>query len=92
MKRCHIFITGIVQGVAFRAWTRQTAQSLALTGWVKNLADGGVEAVFEGEAGRVKDMERRCAEGPPLARVKNTTVRMEEYRGEYADFKILYRS
>ena len=91
MKRSHVFITGKVQGVAFRAWIRHTALSLGLTGWVTNLPDGGVEAVFEGEAGQVEVMERRCAEGPPLARVANTIVRPEAYREEFAGFHILYK-
>ena len=69
LTRLHVYVEGLVQGVGFRAWTRATADSLGLEGWVKNLPDGRVEAVFEGDEGAVKQM---LAE---LWRLDNATVR-----------------
>ena len=63
-----------MQGVYYRAWTEQTARRLNLEGWVRNRRDGSVEAVFSGPAAHVEDMLRRCAEGPPDARVASVSV------------------
>ncbi len=63
-------IHGRVQGVFYRAWTRETARSLGLSGWVRNRRDGTVEALFCGPEGAVKEMLRLAAEGPPAARVE----------------------
>jgi acylphosphatase len=90
MKRIHIIISGRVQGVAFRAATREAAIGLNLTGWVKNLRDGRVDAVFEGEDGQVEVMHRWCEHGPPLARVTGVDSSYEDYTGEFRDFTILY--
>ncbi|HOF05318.1 MAG TPA: acylphosphatase [Syntrophales bacterium] len=90
MRRVRVNITGRVQGVAFRAWTQQTARSLTLTGWVKNLPDGSVTAVFEGKGQQVEIMIRRCALGPPLAGVEKVTVTEETYQGAFTDFFIRY--
>ncbi len=62
-------IRGRVQGVWFRAWTERTARSLGLSGWVRNRADGSVEALFCGSAEAVKRMLELLHEGPPAARV-----------------------
>jgi acylphosphatase len=63
-------IRGRVQGVGYRAWAAWQAETLGLTGWVRNRADGTVEAVFSGPAEAVEDMVGRCATGPRLARVE----------------------
>lgn len=65
----HIFISGQVQGVWYRGWTVQQAQALKLSGWVRNLSDGRVEALFHGPADRVEAMIAACRQGPPAARV-----------------------
>jgi acylphosphatase len=65
----HIRVLGRVQGVGYRAWVEDTALTLGLKGWVRNRRDGSVEAVFQGEPGRVAEMLKRCAEGPRMARV-----------------------
>jgi acylphosphatase len=70
----HVRITGRVQGVFFRAWTRDEAQTLGLTGWVRNCSDGSVEAHVEGETGAVEEMLDLMREGPPGARVDHVTV------------------
>jgi acylphosphatase len=67
-------IEGRVQGVYFRAWTHDTAESLGLDGWVRNSDDGSVEAVFSGPAAQVEDMLRRCADGPRDAKVTAVTI------------------
>jgi acylphosphatase len=71
-----------VQGVFFRAQTRDRAASLDLGGWVRNNADGSVEAVFEGDRERVESMVDWCRKGPPHAQVENVDVSWEAPRGE----------
>jgi len=67
-------IEGRVQGVYYRAWTDQTARALGLDGWVRNASDGSVEAVFSGPNEQVEEMLRRCADGPPHAKVTAVTI------------------
>jgi len=88
--RAHVYISGRVQGVFFRANTLRVARSLGLKGFVRNLPDGRVEAVFEGEEEAVKKAIEWCHRGPPLARVVKVEVRWEEPRGDYDDFYILW--
>ncbi|MFA5180373.1 MAG: acylphosphatase [Syntrophales bacterium] len=88
MKRLHIIIAGRVQGVAFRAATREMATALDLTGWVQNLRDGRVEAVFEGEDSQIEIIRRWCAHGPPSARVTGIDLHEEDYTGEFKGFNI----
>ncbi len=90
LVRAYVRIYGIVQGVFFRANTRRVAKRLGLKGYVRNLPDGSVEAVFEGERDKVEKAIEWCRRGPPLARVERVEVKYEEYRGEYDDFYILY--
>src|SRR5689334_21855407 len=68
--RAHVKLKGRVQGVGFRFATADQARALGLNGWVRNLASGGVEAVFEGPRSRVVDMVRWCEDGPPGAYVR----------------------
>ena len=72
-ERAHVRISGQVQGVFFRDSTRQKAEELGLAGWVKNLPDGRVEAVFEGPAEKVREMIRWCEEGPRTPRSRTST-------------------
>jgi len=65
----HVRIRGRVQGVWFRAWTVEQAQGLGLDGWVRNRADGSVEAVFSGPEDQVESMIAACHDGPLLAAV-----------------------
>jgi len=90
MKRMHVIISGRVQGVLFRARTRETASALKLTGWVRNLHDGSVEAVFEGEDKNLESMLDWCRHGPPHAIVNNVDAAEEPYTGEFRDFRITY--
>ncbi|MDY6789533.1 MAG: acylphosphatase [Candidatus Nanohaloarchaea archaeon] len=81
MKQAHVFVSGKVQGVFFRATTRKEARKRGVKGWVKNLDDGRVEAVFEGEEEKVEEMIRFCHEGPERARVEDVEVDFEEPEG-----------
>ncbi len=88
--RAHVFISGKVQGVFFRATTRDKANELGVKGWVRNLRDGRVEAVFEGDEDAVKKLIEWCHVGPPAARVEKVEVKYEDYRGEFDTFSIRY--
>lgn len=87
--RAHVYISGHVQGVYFRAETRHRARRLGVTGWVRNLWDGRVEAVFEGEAQAVEQMIQWCWRGPEGAAVENVEVRYEPATGEFSGFQIV---
>jgi acylphosphatase len=89
-SRAHVFISGRVQGVFFRASTREEAIGLGLTGWVRNMSDGRVEAVFEGDESVVDEMVSWCNRGPPHSRVRGVDVTKEDYRGEFEDFGVRY--
>ncbi len=88
--RARIVISGMVQGVFFRDHTRRWASSLDLTGWVRNLGDGRVEALAEGDKEKVDELIVRLHEGPPLARVENVDIEWEDYKGEFKDFRVTY--
>jgi acylphosphatase len=88
--RAHVIITGRVQGVAFRADTRWTAQRLEVFGWVRNRHDGSVEAVIEGEKERVEKMLEWCRQGPAVARVDDVKLAWEPYTGEFTQFSITF--
>jgi len=89
--RVNVVISGRVQGVFFRANTKQKAEQLGLTGWVRNRYDGKVEALFEGEEKVVQEMINWCHKGSPSARVDNVEVRKQNIISyEFKDFSIRY--
>jgi len=88
--RAHIIVSGRVQGIFFRSETRHKAKKHGVKGWVRNLRDGGVEAVFEGTEKAVKDLIEFCKRGPSVARVTHVDVKLESYTGEFKDFQIRY--
>jgi len=88
--RVHVYISGRVQGVFFRAHTRDEAKRLGLTGWVRNMPDGRVDAVLEGDEGAVDAMISWCREGSPYSMVEDVEVIREEYKGEFSDFGVRY--
>jgi len=90
MKRIHVFISGRVQGVFFRAETQRAALGFSLSGWVRNVPDGRVEAVFEGEDKNVDKMLAWCHHGPPTALVQEVVANEETYAGEFKHFNIKY--
>jgi acylphosphatase len=91
--KAHVFITGFVQGVGFRRFVRHHALKLELTGWVKNLLDNRVEAVFEGSKEQLKEIISICQKGAYLSEVRNVVVEWgnESQFGaeEFKDFRIL---
>ncbi|OAT84999.1 acylphosphatase [Desulfotomaculum copahuensis] len=88
MLRRHVLISGKVQGVYFRLHTQEEAVRCGVTGWVRNLRDGRVEAVFEGEDAAVEQVLRWCRQGSPASRVERVEVWEEPCRGEYDGFEI----
>lgn len=90
MKHAHVFLDGRVQGVGFRYFTRKNAQKLGVNGWVKNLNDGRVEAVFEGPANRVDKMLDAVKQGPPSSHVRDMDVDYKEEQKGYSGFNVRY--
>lgn len=88
--RLQVIISGQVQGVFFRAKTKETAQELDLSGWVKNLPDGQVEAIFEGEKFALKKILQYLKTGPRLAQVTNLKTSWQKYQDEFKEFEIRY--
>jgi len=86
----HVIISGKVQGVFFRASTKQKAEQLGVNGWVRNTSGGKVEATFEGDEDRVNEMINWCHKGPRLARVDDVDIKENEIKDEYNSFKIKY--
>ena len=88
--RAHVWVSGWVQGVFFRSETRDEAKKRGVKGWVRNLPDGRVEAVFEGEEEAVEELIEFCRHGPPGARVRSVDVVWENCTGEFKGFDIRY--
>ncbi len=96
MKQVHIFVSGFVRGVGYRAYVRHLARKMGLSGWVRNLPDGRVEAVIqanfsdEAESAKLIDkMVKLCEKGSFLSEIKNITVEKEEPKYTFDEFKIL---
>ena len=90
LKRLHLLISGRVQGVFFRESTKRKAKSLNLKGWVRNLPDGKVEILAEGEKENLEKLFRWAKKGPLLAKVKKLSAQWQEFQGEFEDFEIRY--
>ena len=88
--RAQVIIRGVVQGVAFRASTRSQAERLGVGGWVRNLPDGSVEALFEGEEKKVQAIIAWSRKGPLGARVTDVEIMWEPYQGDHDYFEIRY--
>jgi len=86
----HVIISGRVQGVWFRSDTKQKAEQLGITGWVRNTIDGDVEAIFEGEEDLVKEMIDWCHRGPPSAQVEHVEVKNQDPTNGFEGFSIRY--
>ncbi|OGG07050.1 hypothetical protein A3D05_02000 [Candidatus Gottesmanbacteria bacterium RIFCSPHIGHO2_02_FULL_40_24] len=86
--RVHLLISGDVTGVGFRYWTKVIAQSLNLTGYVRNADRGLVEAVFEGNEDNVKQMIEKCRKGPQVSQVNGLQIQWEEANGGNIGFEI----
>jgi acylphosphatase len=86
--RAHVVISGLVQGVFFRDSTRRVASGHHVTGWVRNLPDGRVEAVFEGEEEDVRRVVEWCHQGPSHAAVEDVAVEWGVYTGQFERFAV----
>lgn len=89
-SRAHLFIIGKVQGVYFRQNTKRYAQKRGVYGWIRNLDDGQVEVVFEGEESAVKELVDFCSKGPEGSLVTNVTINWVPFKGEFQSFDIVY--
>ena len=89
-KAVHGFVSGIVQGVGYRAFTKRKAKELGLKGYVRNLPDGRVEFYAEGEEEKLLSLLKELQKGPFFAKVEKVDYHFLEPRGEYEDFCILY--
>jgi acylphosphatase len=88
--RAHVHISGRVQGVNFRAWLRDRAREVQVMGWVRNLSDGRVEAVFEGGRAAVQRMVSQCYSGPIRAEIERVEVAWETPTGNEGTFSIIW--
>ncbi|HIG99893.1 MAG TPA: acylphosphatase [Thermoplasmata archaeon] len=89
--RVHVLISGKVQGVWYRASTKQKADGLGIMGWVRNTVDGNVEAVFEGEKAKIDEMITWCWIGPQRAQVTDIKMLPTHSDETYTSFIVLYR-
>ena len=90
MKRVCILISGDVQGVYFRAFVKDRAQELDLTGYVRNTEDKKVEAIIEGHELKINKLIDQCKEGPVGAKTINVTTTTQHYTGEFKEFRVKY--
>ena len=85
--RAHVFVSGRVQGVGYRAWTIRTAKALSICGWVRNLDDDRVEAVLEGAKDLVEQMIAEMHKGPTFAKVSEVDSKLGVASGEFSTFQ-----
>ena len=90
LARAQVLISGRVQGVFYRAYTRDQARIRGLTGWVRNLPDGRVYAVFEGDREKIESILAWCRQGPQFAAVDEVETEWQPYQGEFQDFSVAY--
>lgn len=84
----HYVVNGKVQGVFFRSWVFDQARSLGVKGWVRNVTDGKVEVLGQGEEDALKSLKERLMQGSSLAQVQNVESNWTEYEKTYDDFEI----
>jgi len=90
MKQLHIIISGRVQGIFFRASTRDTARQLGLRGFVRNLGNGDVEVVAQGEDNELQELIEFCRKGPPGADIEGIDIKYEEIKDKFFGFDVRY--
>ena len=88
-KSIHLLITGSVQGVFYRARTKEKAEEFSLTGWVKNTSDNKVEILAEGKEENLKKLIKWCHNGPKNAIVKDVKIKWGSFENEFDQFEIL---
>ena len=86
--RAHIFLTGMVQGVSFRSSTRTHAKMKGVSGWIRNLSDGRVESIMEGDKESVESLIEFCKQGPKGSNVDDIRIEWEKPRGDFGGFDI----
>jgi len=89
-SRVLIYIQGAVQAVGFRYFAREMAQKMGLFGYAKNLADGSVEIVAEGEKEVLEQFLAMCQQGPPHAKIEDVKVEWSDTNGQYHSFDVAY--
>ncbi|MBS3171916.1 acylphosphatase [Candidatus Woesearchaeota archaeon] len=90
MRRVRLFVSGLVQGISFRSFVKRNAILLDLKGFVKNLPDGRVECVFEGEDDKINQIISICNKGSDGSDIKSIDIKEEEFTAEFKDFIIVY--
>jgi len=89
MQKAHIFVSGFVQGVGFRAFVKKEAHKLSIKGWVKNLSDNRVEILAEGSKEEIEKLAMLCEKGPFLSEVKDVTVSWVDDSSKLTGFEII---
>ena len=90
LQRVHVIVRGRVQGVYFRASTRNRARQFGLAGWVRNCPDGSVELIAEGDKEKLIQLVTWCHEGPSGAVIADVNVEWQEGTGEFVGFAVKY--
>jgi acylphosphatase len=90
MRRIHIWVKGIVQGVGFRYFAIRKAREVGVTGWVKNSPDGGVEIVAEGEKWQLEEFTEIVKIGPSHSTITAVEIKEEEYKNEFKGFEVRF--
>jgi len=88
MRRCRIYVSGHVQGIGYRSFTKKRATEIGLSGFARNLPDGRVEIIVEGDETRIHTFVERLKEGPWGSRVSNTEIRWEKPSTEFTTFEV----
>jgi len=88
-KAVKFIISGTVQGVFFRNFCKDSADSLGLRGYVRNLASGEVEVLVEGDKDKIEEMYKKLKQGPPHSQVREIKPEEKKWTGEFSDFKVL---
>ena len=88
MVQARLFISGLVQGVGFRRFIQKQALEMAVGGWVRNLPDGKVEVLLQGERQEVEMVIESCRQGPFMAEIEEVEIEWEEITQEHIDFAV----
>jgi len=88
MQSLHCTVSGVVQGVNFRAWTKSQADNLDIKGWVRNLSDGRVEVLAQGEQEALEELKERLFKGPTMSRVEDVQCEWIDYDKKHTAFEL----
>ena len=89
MKQVHLLVSGFVQGVGYREYTKREARKIGLVGWVRNLSDGRVEILAQGSEEKLRQLIKKCERGSYLAEVKDISIEWKEPEEDFTEFKRL---